>query len=835
VTDVEVPQAPTPGDGDVVVQAGERRSARIESLRAVAALAVLVSHVWLYSHRFGPASYDSFPARLLAGGGFGVQLFFALSGFLIYRPFARRSFGDASAAVRQIDLWTYARNRVVRILPLYLVAVAVLLVFTQAGGSLTQWWRFPLMAQGFFTSTAQTVNGPLWSVVVEAHFYLLLPFVAWALERVSRGRRLMAIVVLLAAAVPSVVLRRIDPDPVFVWGYSLPATFYGFVPGMVLALLQIGWEQRRPARVRGLLASADAWLVASAVTWALCCWDYDWTVPLTALAGFLTVGAVVLPLEPGRLVRLLDLRLLALVGVASYSLYIWHVPIIERLYFRSAFDSFPGLFLAAVPAALAVAAISYAVVERPVLTLRRGWAGKAAGGEERPRPASGRLALANRLTADHRWVAVICGVAFLARCRMVMATRHLVLGNDPADYDRLGRLLADGHGFGASLLSPSGGPTAFRPPLYPLFLGTVYKLTGGSMLAARLLQAALGAVVVGLIWLIAHRLFDRRVALAAAAAAAVYPPLVIASTAVLSESIFIPLMLGALLAALLARDGGGRATHWALAAGALMGLGVLARPNGLAVIPAVLLLSVWGSDRQTALRRAAVLVVGVAAALLPWQVRNATTMDGTVIISDIDGYNTAGVYNDDAAAASYPGRYQFRPPNGVAELAPLFSDASLDEVSLGEELRAEGLDHIRAHPTAPAQAVFWNSFRMLELSGLDQAEVVAGEAGFGRTTAVVGIISFWALALLAAFAAATKALRRVPRSLWLAPALLWLGTTLFLGNARLRAPIEPFIVLAAAPALVPLATAVVDRVRRVTAARAARVASEGRPAPARAG
>jgi hypothetical protein len=668
-----------------------------------------------------------------------------------------------------------------------------------------------LFAEGFSTSTAQTVDPPLWSVVVELHFYILLPLLAWALARLCRGRRAAAVVVLLIAAVPSIAFRRFDLEPVNVWRYSLPATFYGFVPGMVLALLLLEWEQHRPAWLRGVLGSGDWWLAASAVVWAACCWDYGWTVPLTALASFLTVGAVVLPLAPGRLVRLLDLRALALVGVASYSLYIWHVPIIERLYLKSAFDSFPKLFLVAVPLALVAAAASYVLVERPALSLRRDWAKAAASAPSSPWPSPSRsmASLAARITTDHRWLAGICVVAFLARSRMVMATRHLLLSNDPMDYDRLGRLLADGRGFGASILSPSGGPTAFRPPLYPLFLGAVYKVTGGSMLAARLVQALLGAVAVLLVWLIARRLFDRRAALVAAGVAAVYPPLIVTSAALMSEAIFVPLMLGAMLTALRARDGGRHATWWAVATGALVGLGLLARPNSLALLPAiVLLVAAWTRtawDRRAALIRVALLVLTAAVVLLPWQIRNATTMSRTVLIADIDGYNVAGVYNDDSAASGYPTRYQFRPPNGVTAFAPLFADTSFDEVTLSEELRSRGFEHIRAHPTAPVQALFWNSFRMLELSGLDQSTAVATEAGFGRGTAVAGMLSFWALALATVVASGVAAVRRAPLALWLAPALLWVATALFLGNARLRSPIEPFAILAAAPLLVEVA------------------------------
>jgi hypothetical protein len=142
----------------------------------------------------------------------------------------------------------------------------------------------------------------------------------------------------------------------------------------------------------------------------------------------------------------------------------------------------------------------------------------------------------------------------------------------------------------------------------------------------------------------------------------------------------------------------------------------------------------------------------------------------------------------------------------------LFSDRSLDEVGLGERLRTAAIDFVRDHPSAPIQAEAWNSYRMLELTGLDQSARAARETGYGRGAAALGMVSFWIVAALALLGAATRAARRAPVALWLAPALLWAGTALFLGEPRLRAPIEPFIVLAAALA--------VDRVfARVRAAR----------------
>lgn len=409
------------------------------------------------------------------------------------------------------------------------------------------------------------------------------------------------------------------------------------------------------------------------------------------------------------------------------------------------------------------------------------------------------------LHSDHRTLWLIGIAAFLTRAGIALATRNARLGADPTDYDRLGRLLAAGKGFGPALLSPSGGPTAFRPPLYPLFLGAVYKLTGGSIFAARLVQAALGAVSVVLIWLIARRLFNLRVANASAALAALYPPLVMATEALMSESIFVPIMLAAILAALVARDDGGRAIRWALLAGVFAGLGLLARPNSLAMLPAILLLVTRRArprrPRRSAIGRAWLVLIGVAAVITPWQIRNAMVMHHFVPISDIDGYNAAGIYNQDAASSPYPTRYQWRPPNSVAGLGPLFSDQSLDEVTLGQALRDAGIDFVRSHPTAPLQAEAWNTFRMLELTGLNQSARAASETGYNRSAAAIGMVSFWIVGALAILGATTRLARQAPRAFWLAPVFLWIGTALFLGEPRLRAPIEPFIVLSAGVAI----------------------------------
>jgi peptidoglycan/LPS O-acetylase OafA/YrhL len=97
------------------------------------------------------------------------------------------------------------------------------------------------------------------------------------------------------------------------------------------------------------------------------------------------VGACVLPVRRSRALRALEWRPLALLGVASYSLYVWHEPIVHGLRDATGWGYAPllGLSLAVcVPIAL----LSYRLIEAPFLALRRRWAPAAA--EQRPEPGS---------------------------------------------------------------------------------------------------------------------------------------------------------------------------------------------------------------------------------------------------------------------------------------------------------------------------------------------------------------------------------------------------------------------------------------------------------------
>lgn len=368
-------------EAPTINQAGENRSAPVESLRALAALAVLEAHVWGVSRGYGSGAYATFFDRLLLGGGFGVYLFFALTGYLLYRPFARRDLASGST----VRLGRYAANRALRILPLYYFVLVVYLLTIDHGGSFTTWWRSLLMLENFFPVTLSHVDGVMWSLVVEVQFYILLPFIAFGIMKLAGSSWQRACLCLLGLGVASELIRWAMVSSVTApserWTYSLPTTFVYFVPGMLLAVLQTVWRDESPAAVRRWAGRSSTWILASLPFWAIVVWRYNLDVLLVP-ATFLTVGAIALPLRRGVVGRVLEWRPLALLGVASYSLYLWHFPIVNQIAQRAHSLNYVELLVICVPLSCVVALVSYRLVEAPFLRLRRSWSGS-----QRPAPA----------------------------------------------------------------------------------------------------------------------------------------------------------------------------------------------------------------------------------------------------------------------------------------------------------------------------------------------------------------------------------------------------------------------------------------------------------------
>jgi 4-amino-4-deoxy-L-arabinose transferase-like glycosyltransferase len=407
-------------------------------------------------------------------------------------------------------------------------------------------------------------------------------------------------------------------------------------------------------------------------------------------------------------------------------------------------------------------------------------------------------------------------IALAVRVATVLADTGYQPAHDAWDYDRHARSIAAGDGYPESGYVPDGGPTALRAPGYPYFLGGVYAVSGDSMTAGRLANAVLGAVAVLLLYLITSRIWGGRVGLLAAGIAAVYPPLVLLSRDLLSESLFVALELGAVLCVLAFRGTGGR-LRWAAAAGALCGLVALTRnPGPVLVIP--IALGVWIlHPRLTARALAAPAVVLLCAALTiaPWTVRNLVEFGRFIPVTSSTGFALAGTYNQTSQHdTSHPAAW--RAPNLVPEYAVLFQTPGVDEGTLDATLRREATTFAWQHPGYVAEATSENLLRLAYLT--DSAVIgIAGQPveqrGIGSGSTLSERIGFAIAVALAALgvvaivrsrsgrAAGARGLPPLPRGpwfLWLIPILTVVAAAPVAGLPRYRLPADPFLLILAA-------------------------------------
>lgn len=434
-------------------------------------------------------------------------------------------------------------------------------------------------------------------------------------------------------------------------------------------------------------------------------------------------------------------------------------------------------------------------------------AGRADPVCRRPLEHSRSPRLLARRVATGVWVTL--AIALALRLAVVGLTFDTPTVLDPADFSRTAASIAQGHGYPPSNRAPGGGPTAFRPPAYPAFLAGVYALAGREAPPiGRLAGALLGTLTVILIGLIARRLWGRRVGVLALGIAAVAPPLVIMSTALVSEALFVPLELAAVLAALEARRSE-RRLRWALLTGVLVGIAALTRTNGLLLLLpfALALAPVRGWARPRRWAAAAAMVLAALATLAPWTIRNWSEFHAFVPVSDEAGYTLAGTYNlTSRADQRWPAVWIEAEHGASPEYSQILFQASMhrwNEVVYGNHLLAAALADIEQDPAYVLKVGYWNMVRMFHLGELDLAVDNLRDTGIPRVPALLEIVGFYLLAVLALAGLATRRIRRVPRWLWVVPACL-LTSVFVTGFIRFRAPIDPFLVLLAASGLATL-------------------------------
>jgi peptidoglycan/LPS O-acetylase OafA/YrhL len=420
-----LPARTDPRPAPAVPPAGAGHLDALDGLRAVAAAAVVITHVGALTGYVGTGTPASW---VVSRGDIGVPIFFTLSGLLLYRPWAATALTGQPAG----SVTAYLRRRALRILPAYwaVVLIALPVLNPEPARHVWPWVQYLLLVQNYdprpwWTGTGATGLAQDWSLVVEVSFYLLLPLLAAALtwlacsagrsgaDLPSRARRLLAVIAVLAASSFAWTVLAYRPHPQLWFLGTLPPLLIWFAAGMAIAVGS-AWAAAEtgadgPARrfCRSVAASAGmCWLIAGAAFVIACTpvtgpelsgvptlWQTEFKTSLYALIALAVVaplawlpwraGAGLPPGPPGRSLagQVLGSRRFRFLGRISYGIFLWQLLIayaffrvlhLKTAYYGGSYTTLEaaGVLIAIAVLTTAAATASYYLLERPAERLR---------------------------------------------------------------------------------------------------------------------------------------------------------------------------------------------------------------------------------------------------------------------------------------------------------------------------------------------------------------------------------------------------------------------------------------------------------------------------------
>ncbi len=325
--------------------AQDRHFVCLDGVRALAAGLVFVHHIGFLTG----ATFTTGVGKLLGRLDVGVPIFFAISGFLLFRRPAAAIFDDTP-----LPSWrTHYQRRFFRIYPTYWVVLACIAATIGIEARTRDLALHILLLQIYRGEAFLDGISQSWSLAVEISFYLVLPWLARLLQSLVRGYTtgakavsLLGVFVVLAGlsnAWRMFVYAGPLHDRAVFW---LPGTIDYFAIGMGFAVIA-AWADREQvgAEIAAMLGRRDLlWWAAAAAIALFVSYEIELEVGLDratwhkelfrqfgydAIAFCVLVPAVFGPPTVGIVRRLLQSKPLVALGAISYSFYLWHIAVIE--------------------------------------------------------------------------------------------------------------------------------------------------------------------------------------------------------------------------------------------------------------------------------------------------------------------------------------------------------------------------------------------------------------------------------------------------------------------------------------------------------------------------
>jgi len=364
----------------------------LDGLRGCAALLIVLLHVLQYVPRPPTIVRQSIGAWSMLETG--VELFFVLSGFLLFLPYARAAFiGGPIPSTKR-----FFQRRALRILPAYWASLAICVMVISLAGSAsigtTDIALHIALAHNLLSSTDMSINGLYWTMAIEVQFYMILPLIATVLVSKIRSRNSSGVIaiftgLLLVSAVAFAathVLHRlgggfarfVDAPDMFqylpVFGVGIAASL-GFV-----AATEGPWADRGSRGISRIIGVTGLALLGFLVLVNQLAVHYPYAGTLIPEFTGVAYGAILLGVVLGwqSWERALKRRWIRFVGMISYSLYIWNLVVLKNFVLPRVGGLVRGsvatiliglVFGVAVLIPLSLA--SYLAFERPFIGIRR--------------------------------------------------------------------------------------------------------------------------------------------------------------------------------------------------------------------------------------------------------------------------------------------------------------------------------------------------------------------------------------------------------------------------------------------------------------------------------